>query len=393
MTARADTVDQYKIAVGDVLQLDFLDDEGAPYPVPVGSDGAVQLPYLGALNILGDSLADAQAAIVRAYVDGEILLDPRIDLSVVNFRPISVIGDVQAPGFFDYRPAITVEIAVGLAGGATRAPGNAEARALQRVSLRAEMEGIETALLREAVADARLRTQLAGGDRIDPATLQTVDATGPDRALIAALIAQDDRIIAAEHEHHAAERRLLSQAATEVADQITLMQEQIAAQAEQIKSYTAEIQSSSELADRGLIAAPVRARLLRQVADEETALLRLRTSLAETRRAQTGLSRERIRLDFERAQTWRLALADVAVRTAQLQADLAAVRDRIALVEDWTRRTADADGGVSLTYAVRRRDQDGQVATLDVAQTTPLNPGDVLIVRAELPALAAELMP
>lgn len=396
LAAAQDSDDEgYAISIGDVLQLDFLDDEAEAYVVPVGGNGAVQLPFLGTVDLLGMPLGEAGETIVALYVDNDILIAPRIDLSVLNLRPFSVLGDVTAPGFFDYRPGISVEQAVGLAGGPVRAVAGEEARSLQRLSLRAELAVVEAAMLREAAAAARLNAQLKGADRIDIDAVQVAEITEPDRRLIATLVAQDDEIIAAERVHFQETRSLLEQAIFEIKRQIALTHEQIAAQAEQIDSYDAELARSEELTERGLVAAPVLARLLRQIADEETALLRLRTGLAATQREHTGLQRQVLDLDFDRLQRWRLDLAEVGLRAAQLLATRNSVLDRLALLEDWSLRAAESETEIRLDYIVRRRTPDGRQVTISVEDTDALAPGDVLIVRLlrPLPASADGVVP
>lgn len=371
----------YAISVGDALQLDFLDDEAGPYVIAVGGDGAVQLPFLGTVDVLGMPLWQAGETIAALYVEGDILIAPRIDLSVLNLRPFSVLGDVVAPGFFDYRPDISVEQAVGLAGGPVREAVGEETRSLQRISLRAELAVIEGAMLREAVAAARLDTQLEDATKIPLDAVQVGEIANPDQRLITTLVAQDEEIIAAERAHFRAERTLIEQAIAEVELQIVLTEEQIVSQATQIGSYDAELQSNADLTDRGLVAAPVRAGLLRRVADEETALLRLQTNLAATRRDRTGLRRELLGLDYRRIQGWRLELAEVGLRAAQHRASRLSALDRLALVENWSRRSMASDNEVRLSYVVRRRTPEGRQVTMAMAQTDALWPGDVLIVR------------
>lgn len=379
----------YAISIGDVLQLDFLDDQAEAYVVSVGGDGTVQLPFLGTVDLLGMPLAEAGETIVALYVDNDILIAPRIDLSVLNLRPFSVLGDVTAPGFFDYRPGISVEQAVGLAGGPVRAFAGEEARSLQRLSLRAEVAVVEASMLREAAAEARLTAQLAAAERIDIDAVHVADIPQPDRSLIEALVAQDDEIIAAERVHFQQTRALLEQAIVEINRQITLTHEQIAAQNRQIDSYDAELARNEELTERGLVTAPVLARLQRQVADEETTLLRLETGLAATQRELTGLQRQVLDLDFGRVQRWRLDLAEVKTRAAQLRATRASVLDRLALLEDWSTRAAGTETGLKLEYIVRRRTPDGGQVTISVGGTDALAPGDVLIVRLLRPLPAS----
>ncbi|MDO5758111.1 MAG: polysaccharide biosynthesis/export family protein [Rhodobacterales bacterium] len=373
----------YVISVGDELQLDFLDDERDPYLLPVDSGGGVQLPFLGTVEVAGLGLPQAREVIARSYVEREILIAPQLDLSIVTLRAFSVLGDVQTPGFFDFRANITVEEAVGMAGGPARVALGEENIALQQAALRGESASYDSALLREAVVAARLRAQLEGKAQIDPGSVKVDDIIDSDSKLITSLIAQDEEIIAAEQAYFESEQNLLKEAVTDVTLQIELTKEQIVAQTAQIETYDAELESSAELSDRGLITAPVRARLLRQVADEETALLRLRTNLAATRRDLTGLRRELLGLDFRRTQAWRQELADLGVRTAQLRASRDSVEERLDLLADLAGREVGADAKMKVTYFLRRRTDDMQMVTRAVKATDTLMPADVLIVHIE----------
>ncbi|AUM74275.1 polysaccharide biosynthesis/export family protein [Paracoccus jeotgali] len=386
LTATAATAQDpadYRISVGDALQLDFLDDSEEAFPLTVGGRGNVQLPYLGSFAVAGQTLDQARLAMIAQYAERQILVEPQLDLSIVNLRPFSVIGEVQSPGFFDYRENITIEQAVGLAGGPRQDPGGEEARSLQRVALQGEMVANDSRILRAAVTAARLRAQLAGSDRIAPGDVDVPAVSTPDAALIASLVVQENAIIAAERVHHGEDQALVEGAIEEASKQIDLIIQQISAQTAQIESYDAELASNETLSDRGLVAAPVRAQLLRRVADEQTALLRLETTLAATRRDRAGLERELLSIKFRRTQDWREALANAEVEIAQLRATQDSVLDRIALVEDWSRRTADADRGLRVSFVVRRRTPEGEHETITVTETDTVQPGDVIIVKLQ----------
>ncbi|WP_373636870.1 polysaccharide biosynthesis/export family protein [Yoonia sp. BS5-3] len=370
------------IAVGDELQVDFLDDDADPYVLEVGDDGAVQLPYVGAVAVAGSDIDAARQLIAETYVTREIFLSPQLELSFVAMRPLSVLGDVQEPGFYDFRAFVTVEQAVGLAGGIVRNGQSEEGRAMQRATLFGELARIEGEMMREAVATARLNTQLADGQAIDRSAVALGALDAPDMRLVDTLVDQDNAIIAAELAYFQSENDLLVRAVSDARMQIDLTEEQIAAQEVQITSYDEELDNNADLVERGLVPAPVRAQLLRQVADEKTDLLRLRTNVAAARLQLISLERQQLELDYQRRQTWRLALADAAVRTAQLRGARDAVLDRIDVLDNWSVRT-NAEDAQMISYLIRRRGTGGAVQTVSALATDALSPGDVLIVRLE----------
>ncbi len=386
---RAGGLADYIVTVDDELRLDFLDDDAAPQVLKVGSAGQVQLPYLGTLRVAGLRLADARDLVARSYVEKQIFLHPSVDLSVVNHRPVSVLGDVQKPGFYDYVPDLSVEQAIGLAGGLVRQTDSESQRALQRIALEGELASVDSALALESLTILRLKAQLAGRDTIAvPDSLRVGGELDDD--LLATMIAQEEEIIAEERAFHASERRLVEQAMEETTLQVTLTERQIEAQKEQITSYEGEVRRSSELVTKGLLAEPARAQTLRQMTDERAVLLQLEAALSSRRRELTGFSRELLQLDFQRMQTWRQEIADSHLRAAELRENRRSLTERLALLKGWSQRVAEVEDTTTVVTRIRRRGADGALETREVGEIDALLPGDVLIVRIDLrePSLA-----
>ena len=80
----------------------------------VDSEGDIEFPVLGTLNVAGLSRQDLQEKLkaeIREYVQ-----DPIVNIRLVNFQ-VSVLGEVNRPGTFDIRDEyLTLPKALGLAG-------------------------------------------------------------------------------------------------------------------------------------------------------------------------------------------------------------------------------------------------------------------------------------
>jgi polysaccharide export outer membrane protein len=61
---------------------------------------------------------DAEKAVAQR-LRGGLVVDPKVTVDVVQFRPIYVVGEVTHPGAYDYVSNINVINAVALAGGFT----------------------------------------------------------------------------------------------------------------------------------------------------------------------------------------------------------------------------------------------------------------------------------
>lgn len=376
--------ENYRISVGDELQFRFLDDDSEPIVVRVRQDGFAQLPFLGSVRLGGLPLVAAEETVAQLYVDREIYVAPAIDISIVGFRPVTVLGDVRRPGLLDYIPYMTVEQAVGMAGGQQIGLNDEETRTLQRAGVRGELVTTEGEIGRQTIRRARLRAQLAGSDSIRPEDLRDSRLQGLDRGFLAAIEQQETEILRAERENHQVNRALLERIIEHARDEIALSEEQIISQTAQIASYDQEVRTSQQLLERGVIAAPTLGRLERQIADEQFRLLQIQGALSANRRELTRLEREFTGLDFQRRQAWRVELVQVEAQLAQLMASQRALVERLALLEDWSVRSVELESQVEVELLIRRRGPDGTHETIAAASTDPLMPGDTLLVHLRM---------
>jgi polysaccharide export outer membrane protein len=66
----------------------------------ISPQGTISFPLVGEVELRGLEPAAAEARIARKLIDGQILLKPQVNLSVVNLRSrqVSVLGQVARPG-------------------------------------------------------------------------------------------------------------------------------------------------------------------------------------------------------------------------------------------------------------------------------------------------------
>ncbi len=84
----------------------------------VGQNGRIPYPFLGELKVEGKTAAQVQEQITNG-LKPDYLIDPRISVSIVKYRPFFVNGEVNRPGGLDFQPGLTLRKAISLAGGFT----------------------------------------------------------------------------------------------------------------------------------------------------------------------------------------------------------------------------------------------------------------------------------
>ncbi len=117
---------QLRLAPGFLVGLSVLDDSDFQGSFRVDQDGNIILPILGAMHVAGKTATEARTQIRQALIDGRILNDPQVDLSILEYTlsQVTIIGEVGLPGKYPLlTPHKLVEV-LALAGGLTPLAGN-----------------------------------------------------------------------------------------------------------------------------------------------------------------------------------------------------------------------------------------------------------------------------
>lgn len=115
-----------KLAPGFMVGLNVLDDPDFSSSFRIDEEGNIDVPILGTIHVAGETVSEARVQIRKKLLEGKILKDPQVELTVMEYTEsdVTVIGEVVSPG---KRPLLSPEKLVdvlALAGGPTVAAGN-----------------------------------------------------------------------------------------------------------------------------------------------------------------------------------------------------------------------------------------------------------------------------
>jgi protein involved in polysaccharide export with SLBB domain len=109
----------YTLSSGDSIRIYVYGEPDLTFErLLIGQNGRISYPFLGELKVIGNTSAQFQ----QTLIDGlkpNYLVDPRISVSIVKYRPFFVNGEVKNPGGVDFQPGLTLRKAISLAGGFT----------------------------------------------------------------------------------------------------------------------------------------------------------------------------------------------------------------------------------------------------------------------------------
>ena len=378
--ARAETRDSYELSVGDGLTFDFLDDAELPIAVTIGEDGQVQLPLIGGVKVAGLSVINAIEFVRSEYRRREILVDPRIALSVSSFRPMFVLGEVRSPGLFPFSIGITVEQAVGLAGGTQTAASNPADRIVAQARLRGEIEGTAIQIVQEGVFAARLVAQLAGRDVIDqkdaPKSAQKYLEQVPSEGVVEI----ETRILQTDLANFKNQVAILTDGIAEAEKGMKLLDELEVKQQEILETTKKDMERIASLRERGLNTASEVSRGERAETNEESRLLEIYAEMSQGRRELGSLRLNLAQLQANRQKELLQQLQERQIAIEKLAVERKNMEQQLLLMSSTALDDDRAAKSVSFAYEIRRT-SGGTVNTFTGTPTTELKPGDVIVVK------------
>jgi polysaccharide export outer membrane protein len=115
-----------KLAPGFLLRLNVLDDPDFTGEYRVDDQGDIAVPILGILHVGDETAGEARALIRTRLLSGQILKDPQVILTVLEFTApqVTIIGEVTAPGKYPLLASRNLVDVLALAGGPTNLAGN-----------------------------------------------------------------------------------------------------------------------------------------------------------------------------------------------------------------------------------------------------------------------------
>jgi len=113
-----ENLSDYRLGSGDRIAIQVFDEADLSMEVRLSDAGTISYPFLGEVRVLGNTVGQLADQIVVG-LKGDYLVDPKVNVSVIEYRPFYINGEVGDPGGYPYQPGLTLRKAIALAGGFT----------------------------------------------------------------------------------------------------------------------------------------------------------------------------------------------------------------------------------------------------------------------------------
>lgn len=111
--------DTYRLSTDDVISITvFNEPELGLKKATITDSGTISVPLIGQVSIKGKTVPEVEALLTKKFGD-DYLKKPSVSVSIDEYRPFYINGEVKKPGSYPYRSNMTVQIAITIAGGFT----------------------------------------------------------------------------------------------------------------------------------------------------------------------------------------------------------------------------------------------------------------------------------
>jgi polysaccharide biosynthesis/export protein len=388
---------EYLLSPGDVLEISVVGLRDMQQTIAIDVDGEASFPLIGPVKAAGTSLAELQQKI-RGQLPGKIFrrrtedgresqvaLSPdEIRITVSEYRPIYLNGDVAKPGAQSYRAGMTVRQAIALAGGFDTMRFRSRDPFLEAADFRADYYSLWTEFAKQQVRVARLKAELADQPRFDRRGF--TDTPIPS-SVVARIEELEARALTSRNDDHANERAYLQHAIEDQDRRVAVLGDDAEKEKDGAQADIDDFKDMQEKFKRGLIPMSRLSDARRFTLFSASQALQTAAQLAQARRERGDLGRSLQRVDDQRRIDLLKELQDAEVTLETIRSRLQAVGDKLMYTGVVKSQLVRGAGGTPDVKIFRDANNLRQVLRAD--ENDALLPGDVIEVALRLEGLTS----
>jgi polysaccharide biosynthesis/export protein ExoF len=382
----------YVIRADDRLKIKIFQYPELSGEYSVSANGTISIAAIGEISVDGSSTKEVASRISERFIRAGLSDKPGTSVEVLQSRPVYVLGDVQKPGEYPFRPGVTVLQAVSFAGGWLRfnEPGLMQL-GRDTINIRGEMRNLVRKYYQLVAHRARVNAELMMNRDVEfPADL--VRQSQKDSTL-SQLIDEERSLLSIRVEAMKTQIESLERTRGLYDREIETVSRQIGANKVQYDSVSNELNDVKTLARQGLATATRQMNLERMLAQLEmneqgfqTLILRSRQNISQVDQKIFDLKSERNANLTAELQKTRVDLDEVGIKFETNQSLLVEAQLTVPTL------VGNSDGVTEARSLTVVRVQDGKAQTIEADENTELLPGDVLRVqRSIIPTTALGL--
>lgn len=367
----------YTVASGDVLRVTVYGDAGLSGSFPIGTDGTIGYPLLGNIAVAGRSIDAVREAIDTGLK--EHIANLSVAVVVEAYAPVFIVGEVQRPGRYEYRPGMIVLELFALGGGQKEVLAQGENAGMRLAGLRQDYADLTMQLLAQDVKRARLEAEL---NERSFAYLPDEEIGVPDPRVVRAVVEAERTLFELRRTSLAAELESLQSQKAGYVEEIDTLEKSGKLRDGELALLDEDIKVTQSMVERGLTPKTQLREKQREISATNRDVLEFGSFLARARQNLTVIDGRLTSLRGQRRGEAAAELREVNIDILRLRRKMtyslqAMAEAGVALEKkDGSRQAAYRFSAVRLV--------DGEYREVEIGQTDPVAAGDILRVSLAL---------
>ena len=123
----------YLLGSGDQISITVYNEPDLTTTVKINKSGYISFPFLDDIKVIGLTPKKLEELVKKGLL-GDYLIDPQVTVSIVEYRPFFIHGQVKRPGGYPYQDDLTLDKAIALAGGLANRASKTEWKITRKVN-------------------------------------------------------------------------------------------------------------------------------------------------------------------------------------------------------------------------------------------------------------------
>lgn len=107
-----------KFQGGEKIRITVYNEPSLSGDYEIDQNGVISLPLAGTVKATGLTQSQFEQELAKKF-RSEYLKNPKVTISILQYRPIYIVGEVEKQGEFPFKPGLNILTAMALAGGGT----------------------------------------------------------------------------------------------------------------------------------------------------------------------------------------------------------------------------------------------------------------------------------
>ncbi len=382
--AQADAQAQaYRVSPNDILQVTVYGQPSLTGLYPVDVDGNIGYPVVGNINVSGlttPQISEKIAGSLSQHIPGLT-----VTATINQYAPVFIVGDVKAPGKYEFRPGMVALQLMALGGGAGKGEAPAVTAGMQLISAQQEYADLQMQITTTNIRRVRLQAELNGTEfNYDLPDQPAVNKQAT--ALSQHMLEGEKTLFNVRRNNLAAERQALEAQVASYGDEITTLQQSMKLHDTEIQLLQENVDSSKSLVDRGLAAKSNLRDMERDLSATRRDALELGSFLARARQNQLAVQQRIANLEEVRKSEAATSLQELDLNIARMELRANAQLQTMAEIAKSSGNISSSDMRQKLVFTISRN-VSGTFEDIVANERTEIKPGDILRVELDMSKL------